>query len=54
MVPEQPSQILDAAVKAVDLGVDLDPVAGGDDQRLIDMCGVEGGGAELVGTGHVE
>ena len=34
---EQPRHVLDAAVEAVDVGVDLEPVAGGDDRRLGDV-----------------
>ena len=34
---EQPGDLLDAAVEAVDVGVDLEPVAGGDDGRLGDV-----------------
>ena len=33
-VAEQPVRSLDAAVEAVDLGVDLDPVAGGEHEGL--------------------
>jgi hypothetical protein len=34
---EQPRHLLDAAVEAVDVGVDLEPVAGRDDRRLGDV-----------------
>ena len=36
---EQLGQLGDAAVELVDVGVDLDPVAGGEDQRLGDVLG---------------
>ena len=36
-VDEQPGDLLDAAVEAVDVGVDLEPVAGRDDRRLGDV-----------------
>ena len=39
---EQPGDVLDAAVEAVDVGVDLEPVAGGDHRRLGDV--LAGGG----------
>ena len=36
-VDQQPRHVLDAAVEAVDVGVDLEPVAGRDDRRLGDV-----------------
>ena len=51
---EQARELLDAAVEPVDLGVDLEPVAGGDDRGLGDRRARLGVGDQLGDTVGVE
>jgi hypothetical protein len=51
---EDPGDVLHAAVEPVDRDVHLDPVAGGDHDRLADVLAVEQVGAELAGRLVVE
>jgi hypothetical protein len=53
-VAEQPRHVLDAAVEPVDLGVDLDPVAGRHHDRLQDVLGLGHEVRELGGAVGVE
>ncbi len=51
---EQRGQILDAAVEAVHIGIYLDPVAGSQHNRLVDVSRVEHGRAQLRCAGWVD
>ncbi len=45
---QQSGEVVDAAMEAVDLGVDLDAIAGGDDHSLVDVFGLGRGPSELA------
>jgi hypothetical protein len=51
---EEPGDVLDAAVEAVDLGVDLEPVARDDGGRLGDVVAAHDVGDQLGGAVGIE